>query len=133
MNILTQIKNSHEFRALFWTTWESLRAGGEGRNRGWDSWMASPPQWTWVWTNSGRWWRTGNPGVLQSMELQRVGHNFMTEQQHKIVLLDIHCQQSFENGKRGFYLFENERKRFLLIRPGEWDQFSFEVSWHKMC
>ena len=36
--------------------WERLRAGGEGANRGWDGWMASPTQWTWVWINSGSWW-----------------------------------------------------------------------------
>ena len=47
--------------------WERLKAGGEGDNRGWDGWMASPIQWTWVWASSGRWWRTGKPGVLQSM------------------------------------------------------------------
>ena len=29
--------------------WEGLKAGGEGDDRGWDSWMASPTQWTWVW------------------------------------------------------------------------------------
>ena len=46
---------------------------------GWDGWMASPSQWTWLWTSSGRWWRTGNPGVLQSMGSQRVGHNWATE------------------------------------------------------
>ena len=62
----------------------------------------------------------------------RVGHNFMTEQQQKIILLDMHCQQSFENGKGEFYLFDSERKRSLLIHMEEWDQFSFEVSWHKM-
>ena len=49
--------------------WESLKAGGEGDDRGWDGWMASPTQWTWIWASSGRWQRTGNPGVLQSMEL----------------------------------------------------------------
>ena len=38
--------------------WERLKAGGEGDNRGWDGWMASPTQWTWVWASSGRWWRT---------------------------------------------------------------------------
>ena len=36
---------------------------------------------TWVWTNSRRWWRTGNPGMLQSMESQRVRHNWAGEQQ----------------------------------------------------
>ena len=50
--------------------WERLRAE-EGDNRGWDGWMASPTQWTWVWVNSGRQWRTGKPGVLQSMGSKR--------------------------------------------------------------
>ena len=45
--------------------------------------MTSPTQWTWVWANSGRWWRTGKPGVLQSMGSQRVGHNWATEQQQQ--------------------------------------------------
>ena len=39
--------------------WERLMAGGEGDDRGWDNWMASPTQWTWVWVNSGSWWWTG--------------------------------------------------------------------------
>ena len=51
-----------------------------GRRRGWQ-WMrwASPTQWTWLWVNSGSWWWTGRPGVLQSMGLQRVRHNWATE------------------------------------------------------
>ena len=36
--------------------WERLRAGGEGDDRGWDGWMASPTRWTWVWASSGSWW-----------------------------------------------------------------------------
>ena len=59
--------------------WERLKAGGEGDNRGWDGWIASPTRWTWVWVNSQSWWRTGKPGVLQSMGSQRVGHNWATE------------------------------------------------------
>ena len=55
--------------------WERLRAGGEGDDRGWDGWMASPTQWTWVWVNSGSWWWTGRPGMLQSMGSQRAGHD----------------------------------------------------------
>ena len=47
--------------------WERLKAGGEGGNRGWDGWMASPTQWKWVWVNSGSWWGTGKPGMLQPM------------------------------------------------------------------
>ena len=45
-------------------------AGGEGDDRGWDGWMATPTQWIWVWVNSGFWWWRGRPGVLQSMGLQ---------------------------------------------------------------
>ena len=57
----------------------------EGRRRGRQMmrWLdASPTQWTWVWANSRRWWRTGKPGVLQSMGLQRVRHGWVTGQQH---------------------------------------------------
>ena len=50
--------------------WERLRAGGEGDERGWDGWMASPTQWTWVWVNSRRWWWTGRPHVLWFMGSQ---------------------------------------------------------------
>ena len=60
--------------------WERLKVGGEGDNRGWDGWMALLTWWTWVWASSGRWWWTGKPGELQSMELQRVRHDWATEQ-----------------------------------------------------
>ena len=50
--------------------WERLKAGGEGDDRGWDGWMASPTQWTWVWVNSRSWWWTGKPGVLRFMGSQ---------------------------------------------------------------
>ena len=47
--------------------WERLKAGGEGDDRGWDGWVASLTQWTWVWASSRSLWWTGKPGVLQSM------------------------------------------------------------------
>ena len=59
--------------------WETLRAGGEGDNRGWDGWMASPTQCTWVWVSSGSWWWTGRPGMLWFMGSQGVGHDWATE------------------------------------------------------
>ena len=59
--------------------WKGLGARGEGDDRGWDGWMASLTRWTWVWVNSGSWWWTGRPGVLQFMGSQRVGHNWATE------------------------------------------------------
>ena len=48
----------------------------EGDDRGLNGWMASLTQWTWVWVNSGSWWWTGRPGVLPSMGLQRVRHDW---------------------------------------------------------
>ena len=54
--------------------WGRLRAGGEGDDRGWDGWIASPTQWRWVWVNSGNWWWTGRPGVLRFMGSLRVRH-----------------------------------------------------------
>ena len=58
---------------------EGRRRRGQQRTR----WLASPTQWTWVWASSGRWWRTGKPGVLQSMGSQRVRQDWATEQQQK--------------------------------------------------
>ena len=55
----------------------------EGRRRrgywGWDYWMPSRTQWTWVWASSGSWWWTGKPGELQSMGSQRVAYDWATE------------------------------------------------------
>ena len=62
--------------------WERLKAGGEGDDRGWDGWMASLTQWTWVWVNSGSWWCTGRPGMLWFMGLQRVRHEQLNWTEH---------------------------------------------------
>ena len=59
--------------------WERLKEGGEGEDRWWDGWMASLTQWTWVWINSGSWWWTGRPSLLQSMGSQRVGNDSAIE------------------------------------------------------
>ena len=59
--------------------WERLRAEGEGDDRGWDGWMVSLTQWTWVWVDSGSWWWTGRPGLLRFIGSWRVGHNWATE------------------------------------------------------
>ena len=73
--------------------WERLKAGEEDDSV-WDGWMASPTQWTWVWAGSGRWWWTGKPGMLQSMGLQSVGHDWVTEQQQKHWLANVSFQYS---------------------------------------
>ena len=72
--------------------WERLDAGGEGDDRGWDGWMASLTQWTWVWVNTGCWWWTGRPGVLWFMGSQRVRHDWATE-------LSIHAQDRITRGR----------------------------------
>ena len=68
--------------------WLTGKDSDAGQDWGWEKgkteddmvvWMASPTRWTWVWVSSGSWWRTGKPGVLQSMESQRVRHNGLTE------------------------------------------------------
>ena len=59
--------------------WAGPGAGGEGDDRGWDCWMASPTRWIWVWVNFRSWWWTGRPGMLRFMGSQRVGHDWATE------------------------------------------------------
>ena len=63
--------------------WERLKAGEEGDDRGQVGWMISLIQRTWIWASSRRWKRTGKPDVLQSMESQRDGHDWVTEQQQR--------------------------------------------------
>ena len=62
------MQRANSLEKIWW--WEWLREGGEGGDRGWDSWIASL---TWVWVNSRRQWRIRKPGVLHSMGLQGVG------------------------------------------------------------
>ena len=75
----------------FWGSWgkNTEVVWGEGGDRGWDVWMASPTQWTWLWENSGRWWRTGKPGVLRSMGSQRVRYGWAAEQ-HLVPTVLLH-------------------------------------------
>ena len=77
--------------------WERLQAGGEGDNRGWDGWMASPTWWTWVSVDSGSWWWTGRPGVLWFMGLQRVGHAWVTELNWTEIVLITYSTQIMRN------------------------------------
>ena len=68
---LTHLKRS-------WS-WERLRAGEEGDDRGWDGLMTSPTRWTWIWVISGDWWWAGGLGVLRFMGSQRVRHDWVNE------------------------------------------------------
>ena len=78
-----------------WLTGKDPDAGKDwgqeekGGDRGWDGWMASSTQCTRVWADSGRWWRTGKPGALLSVESQRVGHGLTTDQQQKVMIRNL--------------------------------------------
>ena len=69
--------------------WERLRTERKAGDRGWVGWMASLTHWTWVWANSGSWWWTGRPGMLQSMGSQRVRYDWATAQQQKMKQGDL--------------------------------------------
>ena len=81
--ILMQIASSLEKTLMLGKT----ESRGEEGDRGCHGWVVSPMQWTRTWANSGNWWETGKPGTLQSMGLQRDGHELVTEQpQHSHML-----------------------------------------------
>ena len=72
--------------------WEGLKVGGEGDDRGWDSWMASLTWWTWVWVSSRSWWWTGKPGMLQSMGLQ--SQTWLSSWSDPFYFYGINCEVS---------------------------------------
>ena len=93
--------------------WEGLRAWGEGANRGWDGWISSLTQCTWVWVNSGSWWWTGRPDMLQSMGLQRVGLDWT-----ELSLLLLLIQYCFSEFVCLFVCFFKEPTYFLVSWRG---------------
>ena len=90
--------------------WKRLKVGGEDDHRGWDGWMASLTQWTWVWASSGCWWWTGKPGVLQSMGMHRVMG------MHSVTRLNNWTEMNWM-GCRGCVLgLKSEKKRSFILR-----------------
>ena len=79
-------------------SWERLKAGGEGDDRGWDGWMAPLTQWTWVWASFWSWWWTGKPGVLHAVHgvakswTQMTEWLNWTELKHTYTLLHTHIR-----------------------------------------
>ena len=117
--------------------WEGLGARGEGDDRGWDGWMASPTWWTWVWVNSGSWWWTGRPGVLQFMGSQRVRHDWVTElnwTEHPRLDHGTHDYKfstwiAVSGGSQLWYL---EDIYVLLQREAHWERNSgLQLRYHK--
>ena len=113
--------------------WERLRVGGEGDNQGWDGWMASPTQWTWVWVKSGSWWWTRRPGMRKFMRLQRVGHDWATELNWtELILFSILAVSVYIStiSTRGFpflhIMFSSNHCRFFYNYHSDW----YEVILH---
>ena len=88
-----------------------------------DGWMASPTQWTWVWVDSGSWWWTGRPGVLQSMGSQRIRHgwatelNFFENRQHTLMLVLTYNGWCYNEGLvyDSYFLSGKLRIRDILV------------------
>ena len=59
--------------------WQRLKTGGEGEDRGWDGWMASPTRWTWVWVNQGVGDGQGSLACCSPWDHKEFGHNWTTE------------------------------------------------------
>ena len=106
-----------------WLIWKDSDAGKDWRQEekaggyiGWDGWMVSLTQWTWVWVNSRSWWWIGRPGMLQSMGLQGVGHDWVTE-------LNWRCGYVF------FFKTQVHPRTFVVkslnLRQGTWAVNSF--------
>jgi len=121
------------FGHLTWTA-DSLEKTGllgkiEGRRRrddgGWDGWMASLTQWTWAWANSGKWWRTGKPVVLQSMGSKEsdmtwwLNSNSADVSQHVPGWCPCGHSPNWLLGNRQFVILLFVRSRALL---GAWDR-----------
>ena len=103
---------------------KTLMLGGiggrrEGDDRGWDGWMASLTQWTWVWVNSGNWWWTGRPGMWKFMGSQRVRHDWVTEvnwtDRQPTSDLKTHIDWKWEDGKNIFHAHGKQNKAGVAI------------------
>ena len=95
--------------------WERLRAGEED-DRGWDGWMASLNQWTWVWASSGSWWWTGKPDELHPTGWQRARHEWGTE-------LNWMCRNSYK-----IKITMRKTKRLMIISLERTEETSDNIS-----
>ena len=72
--------------------WERLKGEGDGDDREWDGWMASPGWWTWVWASSWRWWWTAKPGVLHAVHGVTKSVTWLTNWT-ELMMLPVVCHQ----------------------------------------
>ena len=113
--------------------WERLRARGEGDNSRWEGWMASQNEWTWVCANSGRYWRTGKPGMLQSMASQRVRHDWVSnngrfkKQVYQLIsfwpLEKLpESKYSLENKEKSCFPRVGKKRQINVLRHNRWEK-----------
>ena len=112
------------------THWKRLMLGKiEGkRRRRWQRmrWMASLTQWTWVSANLGRWWRTGEPGVLQFTGLQRVGLD-LTEEQQQCCSLSSPCIRSLELILANWNFVPFNQHHRISSSPSSWQPLTYSL------
>ena len=116
--------------------WERLRAGGERDDRGWDGWMASLTQWHGFCVDSGTWWWTGRPGVLQFMGLKRVKHDWATKlnwvketsEYYQLQVLHLGVQVTMEMFHNPLSVSTNQWERNLLTSH-HWFLISLDLKW----
>ena len=90
----------------------------EGDNRGWDGWMASPTQRTWVWANSGRQRRTGKPGELQPMGSKKESDTTQWLNNNKL----------WQLGRWGSFTFSD-----LYVKEKKKNTIYFKAIWKNIC
>ena len=95
------------------------------RRRGWQrmSWLTSSNQWTWVWANSGRQWRTGMPGMMQYMGLERVRYDWMIERQQQ------HKRKRNQGWIQSFWTQHNSHEQFIrIVKDSSWWKTTLSIA-----
>ena len=128
--------------------WEGLGAGGEGDDRGWDGWMASLTRRIWVWVNSGSWWWTGRPGVLQFMGGLACCNSWgrkESDTNERLIWSDLKCLKTAKFSKSEFcsqhgsagclpQVSQGWNQRFgraVFLSRGSWESIFFQA--HSGC
>ena len=107
--------------------WERLKARGEGYDKGWDSWMASLTQWTWVWASYWTWWWTAKPGVLQSQGHKELDTNEWLNNNKRLFNLNHSMTIS-----KDFVTFDNNKSKIYKLKTA-FVIFKEYTHWYSNC